>query len=416
MKPVRAPEFVAGNGLIHRRELLAGGLAAVAAPALGAGSDGPPPWTLQPGTPFSGYGMPSAWRKDVQRIYTLPAGRPGTGASRTPLHLLEGTITPNGLHFERHHNGVAAIDPAQHQLLIHGLVERALRFTLEDLLRYPMQSRIRFIECAGNSGVNSQATPAQANAGTLHGLLSCAQWTGVPLAVLLDEAGVKPEASWVIAEGADASSLSRSVPLAKCMDDAMIALYQNGEAIRPEQGFPMRLLLPGFQGNTSIKWLHRLKVTDVPAHTKDETSKYSELMPDGRARQFMLEMEPKSVILKPSFGMNMPGRGYYEISGLAWSGGGKIRRVELSADGGRSWAEALLEEPVLSKALTRFRLAWQWDGSPCVLMSRATDEKGVVQPARAEWLARYSPGQPYHQNAIQSWGIDAAGAVSNVYV
>lgn len=408
-------EFAAGNGLIHRRELLLGGLLAAALPARGAESGAPEPWMLQPGRPMSGYGQPSEWRRDVQRIYTLPPGRPGTGASRTPLHLLEGTITPNGLHFERHHNGVPDIDPARHRLVIHGLVDRPLSFTLDDLLRYPLQSRLHFIECAGNSGANAAAAPPQATAGSIHGLLSCAQWTGVSLAQLLDEAGVARDAAWVVAEGADAAAMSRSVPLEKCRDDAMVALFQNGEAIRPEQGFPMRLLLPGFQGNTNVKWLHRLRVTREPANTKDETSKYSLLLPDGKARQFMLELEPKSVIVKPSFGMNVPGRGFYEISGLAWSGGGRIARVELSADGGRSWTDALLEGPVSPKALTRFRLAWRFEGAPSVLMSRATDEKGVVQPARATWMARYAPGQSYHYNAIQSWAIDADGAVSHVY-
>ena len=237
----------------------------------------------------------------------------------------------------------------------------------------------------------------------------------MPLSVLLQEAGINPAASWVIAEGADAAALSRSIPLAKCLDDAMIALYQNGEAVRPEQGFPMRLLLPGFQGNTNIKWLRRLRLTDKPAHTKDETSKYSELMPDGRARQFMLEMGPKSVILKPSFGMNVPGQGFYEISGIAWSGAGRIRGVEISADGGRTWAQALLEGPVLPKALTRFRLAWRWDGSPLRLLSRATDEAGSSQPPRSEWIKQYAPGQVYHYNAIQAWDIDTAGKVANAY-
>jgi sulfane dehydrogenase subunit SoxC len=410
------PEFAAANGLIHRRELLLGALMASMAPALVAQEGAaPPPWTLTPGRPMSGYGVPSEWRKNVQRGFTLPPGRPGTGASRTPLHLLEGTITPNGLHFERHPNGVPDIDPARHELLVHGLVDRPLTFTLDNLLRYPLQSHIRFIECAGNSGGGAAPAPTQADAGTLHGLVSCAQWTGVPLSILLQEAGIRPNASWVIAEGADAAALSRSIPLAKCLDDAMIALYQNGEAVRPEQGFPMRLLLPGFQGNTNIKWLRRLRLTDKPANTKDETSKYSELMPDGRARQFMLEMGPKSVILKPSFGMSMQGRGYYEISGIAWSGAGRIRRVEISADGGRTWAEALLEGPVLPKALTRFRLAWRWDGSPLRLLSRATDEAGATQPPRSEWVKQYAPGQGYHYNAIQTWDIDAAGKVTNAY-
>jgi sulfane dehydrogenase subunit SoxC len=200
------------------------------------------------------------------------------------------------------------------------------------------------------------------------------------------------------------------------MDDAMIALYQNGEPIRPEQGFPMRLLLPGFEGNTNVKWLRRLKAMDGPMYTRDETSRYTELQPDGKAREFMLQMEPKSVILKPSFGINMQGPGYYEISGVAWSGLGRVKRVDVSADGGRSWAEAALAEPVVTKALTRFRLPWLWNGGPAVLMSRTTDEKGFVQPTHAQWVAQYAPRQNFHFNAIQSWDVAADGKVSNVYV
>ena len=392
------------------------GAVAVSNVAIGAAPAGLPPWTVTPGVPFSGYGVPSKWQEPVKRIFTVAPGRAGTGASRTPLHLLEGTLTPSGLHFERHHNGVPDIDPARHELIIHGLVRRPLVFTLDTLLRYPMETRVRFIECAGNSGVMSKQEPVQAEAGVLHGLLSQSQWTGVRLATLLDEAGISPDAKWVIAEGADAAALSRSVPLEKCLDDALIALFQNGEAIRPEQGYPMRLLLPGFQGNASIKWLRRLKLTSNPAHSRDETSKYSELMPDGKAREFMLNMEVKSVILKPSFGLSMRGAGLYEVSGLAWSGLGRIARVEVSADGGRTWADAALGESVLPKALTRFRIPWRWTGEPAVLMSRAIDELGNVQPARREWVARYSPGQPYHYNAIQSWAVTADGKLANVHL
>jgi sulfane dehydrogenase subunit SoxC len=205
------------------------------------------------------------------------------------------------------------------------------------------------------------------------------------------------------------------VPLEKCLDDAMIALYQNGEAIRPEQGYPMRLLLPGFEGNANVKWLHRLNVVDEPVNAKDETSRYTDLLPNGKARQFTLPVGVKSVIVRPSFEMTMNGPGFYEISGLAWSGAGHISKVELSADGGKTWARAALAAPILSKALTRFRLAWQWSGRPSVLMSRATDEKGEVQPTRSEWVAQYAPGQPYHFNGIQSWRVEADGTVRNVY-
>ena len=416
-----------GKGAINRRALLRGALysagfatagAAIARPDDsddGIGSNAPE-WMKSPGRPFSAYGMPSKSQGKVQRILNNLPGRPGTGVSRTPLHLLEGTITPNGLHFERHHNGVPEIDPARHELMIHGMVRRPLAFSVETLLRYPMETRIRFIECSGNSGAFNQPQPAQVTAGELNGLLSCSEWTGVKLSILLEEAGVTSDAKWVIAEGADAAAMSRSIPLEKCMDDAIVALFQNGEALRPEQGYPMRLLLPGFEGNMCVKWLRRLKVTDAPVDARDETSHYTELMPGGKARQFFFPMGAKSAILKPSFGMTMQGAGLYEISGLAWSGAGRIAKVEISTDSGATWASARLTDPVLSKALTRFRLAWQWDGRPTTLMSRATDETGDVQPARAAWLAQYAPGQQYHFNGIQAWRLQADGTVQNVYV
>jgi sulfane dehydrogenase subunit SoxC len=300
-------------------------------------------------------------------------------------------------------------------LFIHGMVKQPLAFSLEALMRYPMETHIHFIECAGNSGVFGSPQPQQITAGELNGLLSCSEWTGVRLATLLAEAGVTKEAKWVIAEGADAAAMSRSIPLEKCMDDAMIALFQNGEAIRPEQGFPMRLLLPGFEGNMNVKWLRRLNLTDAPADARDETSHYTELMPSGKARQFMFLQGAKSAIMKPSFGMTMKGPGLYEISGLAWSGAGRVSKVEVSADGGQTWALAALNEPVLPKALTRFRMPWNWDGRPSTLMSRATDEAGGTQPTRASWIAQYAPGQGYHFNGIQNWGIEADGTVKNVY-
>jgi sulfane dehydrogenase subunit SoxC len=402
------------NGpLLYRRALITGSLltgsSALAQTPV-------PEWMKTPGRGFSAYGMPAKSQEKVQRVFSPAPGRAGTGSSRTPLHLLEGTITPNGLHFERHHNGIPDIDPARHELAIHGLVRRPLAFSLEALHRYPMETHIRFIECPGNTGGYSGPTPQQATAGALNGLLSCSEWTGVRLATLLDEVGVDKAAKWVVAEGADAAAMSRSVPLEKCLDDAVIALYQNGEAIRPEQGFPMRLLLPGFEGNMNVKWLRRLKVVAEPVDARDETSHYTELMPGGKARQYMLPQAVKSAIIKPSFGMTMRGPGVYEISGLAWSGAGRVAKVEVTADGGRTWAEAALGEPVLPKALTRFRLAWKWDGQPATLASRATDETGDTQPTRAAWIAQYAPGQPYHFNGIQSWGVGADGSVKNVYL
>jgi sulfane dehydrogenase subunit SoxC len=416
-------EFVAGNGLIHRRALLRSALFSAGIAAAGAGianaqdsvGADAPEWMKTPGRPFSGYGTPSKWQEKVQRIFKIAPGRAGTGVSRTPLHLLEGTITPNGLHFERHHNGIPDIDPSRHQLFIHGMVKRPLVFSLEDLMRYPMETRIHFVECSGNSGIFSQPQAQQVTAGELNGLLSCSEWTGVRLSTLLADAGVSKDAKWVIAEGGDAAAMSRSIPLEKCMDDAMIALYQNGEAIRPEQGFPMRLLLPGFEGNMNVKWLRRLNVLDVPVDARDETSHYTELMPSGKARQFMFAMGAKSAIVKPSFGMTMKGAGLYEISGLAWSGAGRVSKVEVSADGGKTWALAALTGPVLPKALTRFRLPWKWDGQPATVVSRATDETGGTQPTRASWVAQYAPGQGYHFNGIQSWSVAADGTVKNVY-
>jgi sulfane dehydrogenase subunit SoxC len=415
---------VAGNGLLHRRFFLQSGaaMAGAAAAASAARAESisaiSPPNMTKPGSGFTAYGMPSHWRDDIKRILVTnaPPAREVTGSSRTPLQLLEGAITPAGLHYVRIHNGVPDIDPNRHQLVIYGMVKQPLIFTVESLMRYPMESHIRFMECAGNSGGMNAPMPPQATAGDLHGLLSGSEWTGVKLSTLLDEAGLDPKATWILAEGADGAGMSRSVPVWKAMDDAMIALYQNGEPIRPEQGFPMRLLLPGFEGNTNVKWVRRLKVMDTPMYARDETSRYTELMPDGKAREFMLQMEPKSVILKPSFGINMQGAGYYEISGLAWSGLGSVKRVDISADGGKSWTQAALTGPVLPKALTRFRLPWMWNGGPSVLMSRTTDDKNVVQKTHAEWAAQYAPRQNFHFSAIQSWTVAADGKVSNIYV
>ena len=251
--------------------------------------------------------------------------------------------------------------------------------------------------------------------GAIHGLLSCSEWTGLPLAVLLNEAGVDAGAKWLLAEGADAAGMSRSIPLSKALDDTLIALYQNGERLRPEQGYPLRLVLPGWEGNMSVKWLHRLKLTDGPTHTKDETSKYTDLMRDGKARQFTFEFGVKSVITQPSGGMTMQGPGLYELTGLAWSGAGRVAKVEVSSDGGATWRDAMLQAPVLSKSLTRFRLPWNWNGAPAMLQSRATDEKGNVQESRSAWNALYSPANRYHNTMIQTWAVNADGSVKNVY-
>jgi len=409
---------VAGNGLIDRRVFLTAGAAAggiALTDAASADTLTVEPWMKVPGSPFIGYGQPSRFEDKVVRVAANPPNAPGTGAARTPLHRLNGTITPNGLHFERSHSGIPDIDPDAHRLLIHGLVKRPLVFTLETLSRYPMESRIAFIECGGNGLQLYQKDPAPVNVQALHGLVSCAEWTGVKLSTLLDESGIDATAKWILAEGADAAGMSRSVPLAKAMDDALIALYQNGERIRPSNGYPMRLLLPGYEGNMQVKWLRRIKVTEGPTMTKDETSKYTMLLPEGKSFQFVFPMEAKSVITQPSPGLTMKGPALYEVSGLAWSGYGKIAKVEVSADAGKTWAPAALQQPVLPMALTRFRMAWRWDGGPTILQSRATDETGFVQPTRAELIANRGTKAFYHFNGVTSWGIAENGEVKHVY-
>ncbi|HLQ91588.1 MAG TPA: sulfite dehydrogenase [Xanthobacteraceae bacterium] len=415
-------EPAAGNGLLNRRIFLEGALLAGATTAgLSAAAADPlpvAPWMKKPGPHFAPYGMPSSFESKVVRAVTPPNNplTAGVGSSRTPHHLLEGMMTPSGLHFERSHSGIPDIDPEQHRLVIHGLVKRPLVFTLEALSRYPMTSRIAFVECAGNSGaLNAPQAAPRLDVAAIHGLLSCSEWTGVKLSTLLDEAGVEPAARWLLAEGADSSGMSRSFPIAKAMDDAMICLYQNGERVRPSNGYPVRLLLPGFEGNMNVKWLRRLKLTAEPTMTKDETSKYTILLKDEKAWQFAFPLEVKSMITRPSPGLLLKGPGFYEISGLAWSGNGGIRQVEVSTDGGKSWALAALSGPNLPKAPVRFRAAWQWNGGPATLQSRATDDTGMVQPSRAAFIAERGLRGNYHFNAIASWGINEKGEASNVY-
>ena len=417
-------EKAAGNGLLNRRHLLQLGLTGLGAAGASAamGQDAGalleiPQWSRTPGASASGYGGRSPFAGELQRMAGTPdLIYPGGGASRSPLQFLQGTITPNGLHFERHHAGVPAIDPAGHSLVINGLVRQPLAFSYENLLKYQMVSRINFLECSGNSGSLLRGGNADGTAQSLHGLISCAEWTGVPLSTLLEEAGVLPEARWVAAVGADAASMGRSVPIDKALDDVLVALYQNGEPIRPEQGYPMRLFCPGWEGNISVKWLTQLKLMDAPAQFRDETSKYTDTMPDRSSLQFTFPMGVKSLITSPSGQMNLPRPGVYQVTGIAWSGHGAIRGVEVSADGGNTWAEAMLQSEPLPQALARFTIPWEWSGGPAVLQSRATDSAGNVQPVRSEVLAARGTISFYHNNCIQSWGVDDSGAVSNVYV
>ena len=375
-----------------------------------------PPSMKVPGAGMSEYGNPAKYERKVTR--TLIRSQPGTtgsGASRTPLESLEGMITPSGLHFERHHSGVPDIDPDTHRLLIHGMVKRPLIFTVDALLRYPLISRVHFLECSGNSQVLYQPAPPNLTAGETHGLVSCSEWTGVPLRVLLEEAGVDRNAQWILAEGADSAAMSRSVPIAKAMDDAILALFQNGERLRPENGYPVRLFLPGWEGNMSVKWLRRLKIVAAPIMTKDETSRYTDLQSDGKSLMFTYPMGVKSVITRPSHGMTLRAAGLHQISGLAWSGNGTIRKVEVSTDGGRTWTGAPLVVPVLPRALTRFRLPWKWDGTATLLKSRATDDTGAVQPERDKFIADHGTNAIFHFHGIQAWGVAANGEVKHVY-
>ena len=416
-------EKVAGNGLISRRHLLRFG-ASGAGLALSAGALGAdqglsfqiPTWSRQPGPGATAYGTRSPFADNLQRLAAQPNPTyPGGGSSRSPLQDLQGTITPNSLHFERHHAGVPNIDPSQHMLVINGLVRQPLVFRYEDLLKYQMVSRIHFLECSGNSGALLRGEIG-GSAQSLHGLVSCAEWTGVPLSTLLDEAGVLPEAAWVAAVGADAASMGRSIPLTKALDDVMVALYQNGEAVRPGQGYPMRLFCPGWEGNVSVKWLTQIKVTKEPAQFRDETSKYTDTLQDRSSYQFTFPMGTKSLITSPSGQMTLNQPGIYQVTGIAWSGRGSIRQVEVSADGGKTWAEAAIQGHQLDRALTRFTIPWEWDGGDAILQSRATDSRGNLQPTRDEVIASRGTLSFYHNPCIQSWQVDQTGEISNVYV
>jgi sulfane dehydrogenase subunit SoxC len=425
-------DFVAGNGLINRRALLGSGLtiagalgtaatmtAAAAEPLADA------PWSLAVGETTPSVQAPSPFEKDVTRALSNPNGEFRTSHARTPHHLLSGTVTPNRLHFSINHCGIPNIDPAEHKLVIHGMVQQPLEFTLESLSRYPLVSRMAFVECAGNSAPMFSKEPLQTTVQMLHGLVSNAEWTGVPLSVLLDEAGIDPAAKWLVAEGGDAHFLDRSVPVKKAYDDALVAIYQNGEHLMPGNGYPMRLLLPGYQGNMNVKFLRRIKLINQPAYSYFETKNYSQILPGGKTWRFHFVMDVKSFITHPSFGLSLKEPGLYAISGLAYSGTGRISKVMVSADGGKSWGEAALQGPIHEKAFTRFVMPWRWDGQPAILQSRAYDDGGNVQPLRADFVAmRGEASKPVttplafpnqHYNSITSWAVDSKGEIKHVY-
>ena len=411
----------------NRRQFLTAGLAAggAAATASVAHAAGDPaileikPWAqeLGEGVDARPYGTPSEFEKHVVRrnVPWLTAD-PVSSVNFTPLHDLDGIITPNGLCFERHHAGIAIVDPAEYRLMINGLVDRPLVFTLEDLKRFPRVNKVHFLECAANSGMEWRG--AQLNGCQFtHGMIHNVMYTGVMLRDILAEAGVKTTGKWVLPEGADASAMTRSIPMEKALDDCMVAFKMNGEALYPEQGYPVRLVVPGWEGNMWVKWLRRIEVGDMPWHHREETSKYTDLLGDGKARRFTWEMDAKSVITNPSPQAPIShGPGPTVLTGVAWSGRGTIPRVDVTLDGGANWLQARMDGPSLDKSMHRFYFEFNWDGKPLLLQSRAHDSTGYIQPTKDALRAVRGENSIYHNNGIQTWYVNEQGVAENVEV
>lgn len=421
----------AGRRDFLRRAFAAAGAAASAPLATAATAEAGDPAILElPGhsaglgkpVASDGYGRPSKHEANVQRRQSPGLTQTAqSSVSFAPLQSLFGIVTPSGLHFERHHQGWWDVDPTKHRLMLNGSDEKILRrpmvFTMDELMRLPSVSRFHFIECGANTGME-WGNVAVPTCQYTHGMLSCSEFTGVPLRTLLEMAGADfKRGRYVLAEGADGSGMTRTIPMEMVeRGEVLVAYGQNGEMLRPENGYPLRLVVPGVQGVSWVKWLRRIEVGDQPYGTKDETLHYIDLMPDGRHRQYTSTQECKSVVTTPSGGQALIGRGYYNISGLAWSGRGKVRRVDVSVDGGRNWRTARLESPVLDKCLTRFNLDWVWDGKPALVQSRATDETGYVQPTHRQLRAVRGSRSIYHNNAIQTWLVQESGEVGNVHL
>ncbi len=424
LQPVRenflTPEDLARRRFLKSAAVLSGAGAAIAQPAASADPIlDLPEHSKTLGAPVASraYGAPSRYEANVQR-------RESPGLTRTsissvafaPLQSFFGILTPSGLHFERHHAGWHDVDPARHRLMIHGLVARPKVYTLDDLMRLPSVSRMHFIECGANTGME-WGNVAVPTVQYTHGMLSCCEWTGVALSTLLEDVGVDArQAKFILAEGADGAALTRTISMEMALDDVLVVYGQNGEMLRPENGYPLRLLVPGVQGVSSVKWLRRIEVGDRPWNTREESLHYVDMLPDGTHRQYTWIQECKSVITAPSGGQVLLDRGYYEITGLAWSGRGTIRRVDVSTDGGRNWRNATLQTPVLPKCLTRFRCDWVWDGEASILQSRAIDDTGYVQPLMRQLREVRGTRSIYHNNAVQSWLVAPSGEVSNVQV
>ena len=417
-------------GAPSRRAFLKGGIVGAAAVATGGAVTGEArasdeaiteiqDWNRYPGDGVDErpYGKPSQFEAHVMRK-NVPwlTSDSISSVNFTPLHELDGIITPNGLCFERHHAGIAEIEPGAHRLMINGLVEKPLVFTMADLRRFPRENKVYFLECAANSGMEWRG--AQLNGCQFtHGMVHCVMYTGVRLKTLLDEAGVKADGKWLLAEGADASAMTRSIPMEKALDDCMVAFAMNGEALRPEQGYPVRLVVPGWEGNMWVKWLRRLEVGDQPWEQREETSKYTDLLATGKARRFTWAMDVKSVITNPSPQAPIRhGKGPLVLTGLAWSGAGTIERVDVSIDGGRNWKTARIDGPSLPRALHRFYHEFDWDGSELFLQSRAIDSDGMVQPTKEQLRAARGPNSIYHNNGIQTWHVNTDGVIENVEI
>lgn len=419
----------AGRRDFLRKSFMAAG-AAMAAPIAAKAAEGDPhilnlpPWTTSLGMPvaLNPYGQPSKYESQLLRRESPGLTRVGAASvSFTPLQGLFGIITPSGLHFERHHQGWHDIDPSMHRLMINGsdpaFLKKPKVYTMDDLMRLPSVSRIHFIECGANTGLE-WGNVAVPTVQYTHGMLSCSEFTGVPLKLLLEDCGVDyKKARYVLAEGADGSSMTRTIPMEMVENGEVFVAYgMNGEMLRPENGYPLRLVVPGVQGVSWVKWLRRIEVGDKPYATKDEAVHYIDLMPDGLHRQYTSIQECKSVITTPSGGQRLLEKGFYNVSGIAWSGRGKITRVDVSFDGGINWKKATIEGPVQNKALTRFNISWVWDGKPAMLQSRAIDDTGYVQPTYGQLREVRGTKSIYHNNAIQSWRVVESGEVSNVQV
>lgn len=362
------------------------------------------------------YGMPSKFEKNViRRDVSWLTASPESSVNFTPLHELEGIITPSGLCFERHHSGIADINPADHRLMINGLVDKPLVFTMDDIKRMPRVNKVYFLECAANSGMEWRG--AQLNGCQFtHGMVHNVMYTGVSLKTLLDEAGLKPNAKWLMLEGADAAGMNRSLPIEKALNDCLLAFAMNGEALRPEQGYPLRAVIPGWEGNLWVKWIRRIEAGDQPWQTREETSKYTDLLADGRSRKHTFIMDAKSVVTNPSPQAPLKHKGRNVLSGLAWSGRGTIKRVDVSVDGGRNWQTARIDGPVLDKSLARFYVDFDWNGQELMIQSRAMDSTGYVQPTKDELRKVRGVNSIYHNNGIQTWLVRSSGETENVEI